>query len=114
MQIKSAEDVEASEVAADGASGVRMRMLIGPSDGAPGFNMRLFEVAAGGHTPRHRHAWEHEVYVLEGTGTAMAAGAEHSVAAGQCVFVAGGEEHQFRNTGEGPLRFLCLVPQQPG
>ena len=30
--------------------------------------MRQFELAPGGHTPRHTHAHEHEVFVLEGAG----------------------------------------------
>ena len=111
MDIKVAEQVEAREVEMDGASRVRMRMLIGPDDGAPTFNMRMFEVAPGGHTPRHRHEWEHEVYVLAGEGTVRAGDGETPVAAGHCVFVPGGESHQFVNTGEATLRFLCLVPR---
>jgi len=30
----------------------------------------------------------------------------------QAVFVAPGEKHCFRNTGEGDLCFLCLVPTE--
>ena len=28
------------------------------------------------------------------------------------VFVPGGDMHQFKNTGDGVLRFICLVPQE--
>ena len=35
---------------------------------------------------------------------------QHPLAAGDVVFVVPGEIHQFRNTGEQPLKFLCLVP----
>ena len=35
---------------------------------------------------------------------------EHRLAAGIAVFIAPDEIHQFRNTGSGPLRFLCLIP----
>ncbi len=114
MRIKLAEAVDASPVRIDGAAGVTMRMLIGPDDGAPNFNMRLFEVAPGGHTPAHSHGWEHEVYVLGGAGAVRAAGADHPAAAGQCVYVSPNEEHQFVNTGSEPLRFLCLVPRDSG
>ncbi|HSJ53691.1 MAG TPA: cupin domain-containing protein [Anaerolineae bacterium] len=34
------------------------------------------------------------------------------LAHGTSVFVPGGEMHQFRNTGDEVLRFLCLVPQE--
>jgi len=32
--------------------------------------------------------------------------------AGDVVFVPPDELHQFRNTGDGELRFLCLIPLQ--
>jgi quercetin dioxygenase-like cupin family protein len=111
MQIKTAEQVEAREVTMDGASKVTMRMLIGPDDNAPTFNMRMFELAPGGHTPRHAHDWEHEVYILSGEGAVYADGEETPVLPGQCLFVPPGEAHQFVNTGDGPMRFLCLVPK---
>ncbi len=111
MKIKSATDVPAEAVEMQAAAGVRMRMLIGPDDGAPNFNMRMFELAPGGHTPLHSHAWEHEVYVLEGQAEVRSGAATHQARAGTCVFVRPDEQHQFRNAGTGQLRFLCLVPQ---
>ena len=114
MQIKLADEVAAKAVEAEGASRVTMRVLIGPDDGAPNFNMRLFEVAPGGHTPSHQHEWEHEVYVLAGQGVVQTPAGQHAVAAGQCVFVPANETHQFRNAGDDALRFLCLVPSRSG
>ena len=114
MEIKPAEGVEAAAVEIDGALGVTMRMLIGPADGAPNFNMRLFEVAPGGHTPLHSHDWEHEVYVLAGTGAVCGDGADRPVRPGHCVYIPPGETHRFRNAGGETLRFLCLVPQTAG
>lgn len=72
--------------------------------------MRRFEVAPGGHTPKHTHAYEHEVYVLEGTGVVCDENREYPLRPGMAVYVAPNELHQFRNTGSGPLRFLCLIP----
>jgi quercetin dioxygenase-like cupin family protein len=114
MKIKLAEAVEANVVEMEGASGVTMRVLIGPDDGAPNFNMRLFEVAPGGHTPSHRHAWEHEVYVLGGQGVIRAPGGDAEIAPAHCAFVPAEELHQFVNTGSDVLRFLCLVPGDSG
>jgi quercetin dioxygenase-like cupin family protein len=39
--------------------------------GAPNFVMRLFEIDPDGYSPFHTHAWEHEVFVLEGEGTVL-------------------------------------------
>ena len=110
MKVVSCEQVEAVPVRIEGAEGCRMRCLVGPEDGAPSFSMRQFEVAAGGHTPKHAHGHEHEVFVLEGTGVVLEDQTEHPIGPGTTVFVRPNEPHQFRNTGPGPLKFLCLIP----
>ena len=60
-----------------GATGCQVRWLVGPGDGAPNFAMREFEVAPGGHTPRHSHPYEHEVFVLQGSGVVYEGDTEH-------------------------------------
>lgn len=110
MQLKKLTEVPANEVAMEGAAGCRVRWLIGEKDNAPTFAMREFEVAPGGHTPRHFHDYEHEVYVLAGKGKIVDGDRELALAAGDVVFVAPNDVHQFRNTGSEPMRFLCLIP----
>jgi len=110
MKVIHYEQVEASPVDTEGATGCRIRWLIGPPDGAPSFSMRQFEVAPGGYTPKHSHAHEHEVFVLEGTGVVLEGEKEHALRPGTCVLVPPRQLHQFRNMGAGPLRFLCLIP----
>ena len=110
MKVVHYEQIESAPVAMEGAVGCRIRCLVGEPDGAPSFSMRQFEVAPGGHTPQHTHAYEHEVYMLEGAGAVLQAGREHALRAGMVVYVAPGEPHQFRNTGPGPLKFICLIP----
>lgn len=110
MKICSDESIPAEPVTMEGASGVRMRMLIGEQDGAPNFAMRQFEVEPGGHTPFHHHPYEHEVFVLKGQGVVLEGDKERPLRAGDCVYVSSNEPHQFRNTGDEPLQFLCLVP----
>jgi len=107
------DQVELQDVEAEGAEGVRVRWLIAPQDGAPNFFMRRFELAPGGHTPRHTHEWEHEVYILEGDGVVLEGDAEKPFAAGDALFVPGGVEHFFR-AGEAGAAFLCLVPKGAG
>jgi len=110
MKVVPLEKVEARPVQTEGAVGCRMRRLVGPDDGAPSFSMRQFEVAPGGHTPKHAHPHEHEVFVLEGNGLVLEGDREHALAPGTVVFVPPNQQHQFRNTGSGPLKFLCLIP----
>ena len=104
------EQIPATDVTTEGSAGCKIRCLIGPDDGAPSFTMRQFEMAPGGHTPRHAHAHEHEVFILSGSGVVLDAKGEHPLRPGTAVFVPPQETHQFRNTGAGPLKFLCLIP----
>jgi quercetin dioxygenase-like cupin family protein len=110
MKVASWRDVEPRPVSEPGASGVSIRVLMGQKEGAPSYVMRHFEVSAGGSTPYHTHPWEHEVYVLSGTGRVRRQGGETAIGAGSFVYVAPGEEHAFACTGDGPLAFLCVVP----
>lgn len=87
-----------------------MRMMVGADDGAPSFAMRHFTIEPGGHSPRHSHNYEHEVVITGGTGRVEQAGEFCDISAGDVLFVAPNALHQFVNTGEEPLRFLCLVP----
>jgi quercetin dioxygenase-like cupin family protein len=110
MKVNHHEQVDQAPVTMEGASGCQVRWLIDEKQGAPNFAMRQFEVAPGGYTPRHSHPYEHEVFVLEGQGIVIEGDVEHPLTAGDFVFVTPDEIHQFRNTGEKPLKFLCLVP----
>lgn len=110
MKVKAYQEVESAPVDMEGAVDCSVRWLVGEADGAPNFAMRQFEVAAGGHTPKHHHPYEHEVFVLEGEGVVLEGDEEHPLKAGDVVFVAPDEVHQFRNTSDAPLKFLCLVP----
>jgi len=110
MFIKTVQDVPSETVTADGAKGATVRWLITEADGAPNFAMRLFELGPGGHTPHHSHPYEHEAFVLEGDGVLVGPDGERPFRAGQVIFVPANEKHQFRNTGGGTCRFLCLIP----
>jgi len=106
------DQVGLQDVAEPGAEGVQVRWLISAQDGAPSFCMRRFELAPGGHTPRHKHAWEHEVYILEGKGTVFCGGREEAFAPGDVIYVAPDEEHSFAAGRRAGAAFLCIVPRQ--
>ena len=114
MKIANYEDTRPQAVEEQGASGVSVRWVISEEDQAPNFFMRVFHVEPGGYTPSHEHAWEHEVFILEGNGTVLRAGEPVPLAKGDVVFVPPGENHQFRNTGGGTLTFICLIPRPSG
>ncbi|MCR4407945.1 MAG: cupin domain-containing protein [Anaerolineae bacterium] len=108
MFVKNYQEVEAQKV--EEAPGVTVRWVISEKDGAPHFAMRVFEVQPGYATPYHPHWFEHEVFVLAGQGKVRSENAEHPLQAGNVVFIPGEELHQFVNTGDEVLRFICLIP----
>ena len=110
MKVAHTSEVAKTSVNMEGAEGVEIQWLLGKDDGTPNFAMRLFEVQPGGHTPLHAHPHEHEVFVLEGTGIVMDEGRERPIKAEDAILVPGGCEHNFQNTGDSVLRFLCLIP----
>ena len=110
MKVNYHEDVEQRPVEMEGAAGCSVRWLVSEKDGAPTFAMRQFEVEPGGHTPKHSHPYEHEVFVLDGEGVVFEGDTEHPLKAGDVVFVQPDDIHQFRNTGNRPMKFLCMVP----
>jgi quercetin dioxygenase-like cupin family protein len=112
MKITHYTQVPPDPVGEEGAEGITVRWVIGPQDGAPNFLMRVFEMAPGGHSPHHAHPWEHEVFVLEGQGTLVHAGQEITCSPGDVVYLAPGEEHQFRNTSGADFAFICLIPKR--
>ncbi len=107
IQVRDFRDVEAQPA----YEGITMRVVIGPDEGAPVFNMRVFEVQPGYVSDHHSHWWEHEVFVLSGQGVVKTDQGDVPIGHGSTVFVPGGEMHQFQNTGDDVMRFICLVPQ---
>ena len=110
MKVQSSDSVELQEVTMPGSSGCQVRWLLSRDDGAPSFAMRQFEVEPGGFTPKHNHPYEHEIYVLDGTGEAYHNDTAHPIKQGDVILVQPDDIHQFRNTGETSLKFLCLIP----
>ncbi|MEA3422074.1 MAG: cupin domain-containing protein, partial [Acidobacteriota bacterium] len=63
-----------------------------------------------GYTPLHQHDWEHEVFILEGSGVTRDKNKEEPFNQGDVFFVPPMEWHQFVNTDKETLKFLCLIP----
>jgi len=103
-------EVELETPKEQGIKDVMVRWLISKKDGAGNFAMRLFEIQPEGHTPLHQHDWEHEIFVLEGSGVTKNKTGEESFRQGDVLFVPPMEWHQFVNTGKGILKIICLIP----
>lgn len=97
----------------EGTKGVDFRPLLAENVDPPNFYLRVFDIAPGGHTPLHTHAWEHEVFVVSGNGKIVLDGREEPLAEGDAVFVEPNELHQFVNDSGANMRMICVIPK-PG
>ena len=109
--VRHESDIERMELSGDDIKNVEKQILIGPEDGFNGF-FRVFAIKPGGNTPYHRHPWWHANYVLEGKGKIVLEGKDHPIEKGSVAYIQGNKIHQFVNTGETELRFICLVPPE--
>ncbi|MDQ7841088.1 MAG: cupin domain-containing protein [bacterium] len=110
MEIFRPEDVPAEEP--ENLPGVKIRWVIDKKRGAENFAMRVFEVAPGAETPLHDHWYEQEMYLLDGRGVMVGEQGEWALEPGMVMWVPPHERHQIKNTGAGPLKFICCVPQK--
>ena len=110
--IRNIHETQMNPVQMDGVKGASMAVMIGRNDHAPHFAMRSFAVDPGGHTPKHQHDYEHEVFVISGNAQVLLDGSHHDLKAGDTVLVPANELHQFTvsDSASEPFRFLCFVP----
>ncbi len=113
MPLVKKEELKAVEIKMDAdAPAILKQVPIGPEQGWEGWVMRIFTLEKGGNTPFHTHDWPHINYVIAGEGTVFIDGEAKAVAPGDTAYIKGGEKHQFRNTGEAQMSFICIVPEE--
>jgi quercetin dioxygenase-like cupin family protein len=95
--------------AGDRWAAVTRQLLAGGPESTSSYELRYFEIAPGGTSAHERHEHEHAVVVLRGEGEVLLGGEPHALGPGDLVRVAPGDPHQFRNRGEEPFGFLCVV-----
>jgi quercetin dioxygenase-like cupin family protein len=110
VKITNVKDVPSEKVELEGVKNCSYRVALSARDGQLSMAMRFFEVAPGGHTPLHQHPYEHEILIMEGTGTVWRDGQEVALQPGDVLFIPSDEKHQFKNAGQTPLKFMCLIP----
>lgn len=109
MLIRNINTTPNKPVEMAGVKGVNMAVMVGREHGAPNFALRCFTVDPQGHSPKHSHDYEHEVYVVEGNGTVLLEGQLNPIKTGDVIYVPADQEHQFQ-AGDKGMKFLCLVP----
>ena len=85
--------------------------LISAEDNPPTNTMLYSEIEPGSTSAHHIHPWEHEIYILKGSGTLVCDGNNYPVKEGDAIFVPGEVNHYTLNDGgEGVMRRLEINP----
>ena len=112
MIVANEKDVHAIVMESPEVKNAAMKALISPKEGWDGYVMRVVELGEGGYSPKHTHEWPHINYILEGHGTLHVDGKDTPVEVGSYAYVQAGSQHQYRKTGGGKFRFICIVPEE--
>lgn len=91
-------------------SGKSVRWLLPKEIGTPNFEMRYFEVGKGVTGTPESHPFEHEVFILKGEGVIESGYHKEPVKAGDAVYIAPDEPHQFFCRSSENLGFICIIP----
>lgn len=85
--------------------------LISADDNPPLVTLAYSVIEPGGTSSHHIHEWEHEVYIIEGSGTLVADGREYPVKAGDAMYIPPMVDHVTRNDGgDGNIRRIEINP----
>ncbi|TWH46072.1 cupin domain-containing protein [Sporomusa sp. KB1] len=91
---------------------VSVQWLLGEPEGAPNYELRYLSFPVGAYTVYHDHQWEHEVFVVKGTGKVKTEQGETAIKANDAVLLLPNEPHQIINTSlEETLDIICVVPK---
>lgn len=113
MNITALEKVKKTIPDMAGAAGIYKQIPISKENGTPTFSFRVFTIEPGGHTPLHKHQFEHLNYIIEGNGIVMEENREHAVKKGDFIMVLPGETHQYKNVStSNQLVIICAVPKE--
>ncbi len=108
---KDSKNVEIQPVTMANSKKTTIQWLITKEDGAKNFTMRRFEIQRGGEIGLHNHPEEHEIFILEGMGEVFDDKNNIiKIKPGDVIFVPPNELHGYRNDGNEPLAFICVIP----
>jgi quercetin dioxygenase-like cupin family protein len=98
----------------DGANviGAGIKRAIGPEEGWEDYVLRFIEVAPKGQSFDHIHPWPHINYYIKGNGMLTIEGEQYPVCEGMYTFVPADKQHQWKNTSDEKLEFICIVPKE--
>jgi quercetin dioxygenase-like cupin family protein len=85
--------------------------LVSLDDNPPTTTLSYSHILPGETSSHHIHPWEHEVFMIKGSGTLFCDGVEYPVKAGDAIFIPGNVDHYtLNNGGEGEIQRIEINP----
>ena len=85
--------------------------LVWLDDNPPTCTMTYSEINPDKTSSHHIHPWEHEVYIIKGSGTLVCDGKNHPVKEGDAILIPGEVDHYTLNDGgQGVIRRIEINP----
>ena len=110
MPVIKYDDISRAPVTTEGVREASRADVIGGPEGWQENVMRVFRLAPGGFTPKHKHDWEHVNHVIRGRGRLRIGETIHELSEKDFALVPPNAEHQFENPYDEPFEFICIVP----
>lgn len=86
-----------------------IRWVISKKDGAANFFMRIVELLEDAEQRGlHHHPYEHEIYVIDGSGFLLGIDETFEISKGDIIFIKPNESHAIAQKEY--LKFICLIP----
>jgi quercetin dioxygenase-like cupin family protein len=94
-------------------SGISVKMMVDPDLGAFLATMFMVQYEPGGFAGAHDHPFEEAYLILEGEVEAKLDGRTVRLGPGDIAFAGVASTHEFKNVGQGPVRWLETQAPQP-
>ncbi|KMO86255.1 hypothetical protein AB840_09105 [Megasphaera cerevisiae DSM 20462] len=114
MYITNLDTIKSAEVPQTGKAGIpiSVKWLLGEPEGAPNYELRYLTFPVHASTLYHKHAWEHEVFIVKGQGILKTRHDEILLKDHDAILILPGEEHQLLNRSEtDTFDIICVVPK---
>ncbi len=84
--------------------------VLGVQDGVPTVISLYHDHKPGETSEQHEHNWEHQAFILTGTGVVFVDGQEYPIESGDFVLIPPDSFHYFKNTGLVTLSRVTFNP----
>ena len=84
--------------------------VLGAQDGVPTVISLFHDHGPGESSEHHEHDWEHQAFILSGSGVVWVDGQEYDIQTGDFVLIPENSSHYFKNTGSVTLSRVTFNP----